>query len=571
MAPRDPLLETFLEEADELLEAFESALLALESAPADREPLGAAFRAAHTLKGNSAMLGFERIAEVTHALEDLLVRLRDGATIPDRGAIDLLLRAGDVLRGLLGAARAGQHAASPEVDGLLAALAARAGRGGEDEPSVSSPAPGSSAAPLVAVEEDGRRPLDSAPDTIRVATDKVDRLVDLAGELVIAQSMVAQAVRQLSGDGLGAERLGALAEAVAQMDRHTRELEERVMAIRMLPIRTAFGRFTRVVRDVAQASGKQVRLETRGDETELDRTVIERITDPLLHLVRNAVDHGLEPPEERRARGKPPVGTVLLAASQRGGSIFIEVTDDGRGLDRARIRARAVEAGLIANGEPLSDEQVDALIWAPGFSTAAEVTEVSGRGVGTDVIRRGIEALGGTIAVETRPGDGTTFRVQLPLTLAIIEGQALRVGGETYVVPLAAVIESVRPAATALHVLVGRAETFVWRGEAVPVVRLHHLFDVPDAEEDPTRGLVVVVEHDGRRAALLVDELLGQQQFVVKNLDRWLCRSDCIAGATILGDGRIALILDVPALVTAGRQGGSDPAPASAATAIAAP
>lgn len=560
MASHDPLLETFFEEADELLEAYESSLLALEAAPADREAVGAAFRAAHTLKGNSAMLGFERIAEVTHALEDLLVRLRDGGAAPDRGAIDLLLRAGDALRALLAAARAGEAAAPPDLEPLLAALAARAA-GGESAVPAAGPAAPAAAGPA---EDDGRRPLDGAPDTIRVATDKVDRLVDLAGELVITQSMVAQAVRQLAADGLPPEQLAALIEAVAQMDRHTRELEERVMAIRMLPIRTVFGRFARVVRDVAQACGKQVRLETRGDETELDRTVIERIADPLLHLVRNAVDHGLEPPDERRARGKPPVGTVLLAASQRGGSIFIEVADDGRGLDRARIRARAVEAGLVAAGEPLTDEQVDALIWAPGFSTAAEVTEVSGRGVGTDVIRRSIEALGGTVTVETRPGAGTTFRIQLPLTLAIIEGQALRVGRETYVVPLAAVIESVRPAPAALHTLVGRAETFVWRGEAVPVVRLHRLFEVPGAEEDPGRGLVVVVEHDGRRAALLVDELLGQQQFVVKNLDRWLCRSDRIAGATILGDGRVALILDVAALVTAGLQGASELAPAAA-------
>jgi two-component system chemotaxis sensor kinase CheA len=565
MASHDPLLETFFEEADELLEAYESSLLALEAAPADREAVGAAFRAAHTLKGNSAMLGFERIAEVTHALEDLLVRLRDGGAAPDRGAIDLLLRAGDALRALLAAARAGEAAAPPDLEPLLTALAARAAGGESAVPAAGPAAP----APAGPAEDDGRRPLDGAPDTIRVATDKVDRLVDLAGELVITQSMVAQAVRQLSADGLPPEQLAALVEAVAQMDRHTRELEERVMAIRMLPIRTVFGRFARVVRDVAQACGKQVRLETRGDETELDRTVIERIADPLLHLVRNAVDHGLEPPDERRARGKSPVGTVLLAASQRGGSIFIEVADDGRGLDRARIRARAVEAGLVAAGEPLTDEQVDALIWAPGFSTAAEVTEVSGRGVGTDVIRRSIEALGGTVTVETRPGAGTTFRIQLPLTLAIIEGQALRVGRETYVVPLAAVIESVRPAPAALHALVGRAETFVWRGEAVPVVRLHRLFEVPGAEEDPGRGLVVVVEHDGRRAALLVDELLGQQQFVVKNLDRWLCRSDRIAGATILGDGRVALILDVAALVTAGLQGGSELA-AAAATAPAA-
>jgi len=557
-APGDPLLEVFLEEAQELLEAFETSLLALEAAPADREALHAAFRAAHTLKGNSAMLGLEALATLTHALEDLLVSLRDGAAGPDRAAIDLLLRGGDVLRRLLGAVRAGEGARSgPEVEALLAALAARA-----------AGAPGAPGAPAGAAglgraggEDDGRRPAEPAADTIRVATDKVDRLVDLAGELVIAQSMVAQAVRQLSGDGLAPERLAPLAEAVAQMDRHTRELEERVMAIRMLPIRTVFGRFGRVVRDLAQASGKQVRLETRGDETELDRTVIERIADPLLHLVRNAVDHGLEPPAERVARGKPAVGTVVLAASQRGGRVVIEVADDGRGLDRARLRARAVEAGLVPSGATLTDEQVDALIWTPGLSTAPAVTEVSGRGVGTDVILRGVEALGGTIAVETRPGAGTTFRIQLPLTLAILEGQALRVGRETYVVPLAAVIESVRPAAGAVRTLVGCTETFVWRDETLPVVRLARLFGVPNAETEPARALLVVVEHDGRRAALLVDDLLSQQQFVVKTLDRRLGRCEGIAGATILGDGRVALILDAAALVGTGLGAPPGPAP----------
>jgi two-component system chemotaxis sensor kinase CheA len=321
----------------------------------------------------------------------------------------------------------------------------------------------------------------------------------------------------------------------------------------MLPIRTVFGRFSRVVRDLAQALGKRVVFETRGDETELDKTVIERIADPLMHLVRNAVDHGIEAPPDRRACGKAETGHITLAAYQQGGAICIDIQDDGRGLERERILRKAADAGLAGKDDALADEQVFALIFHPGFSTAERVTELSGRGVGMDVVKRNVEALGGSISIQSTPGHGTRFRIKLPLTLAILEGQSLRVGQQVYILPLATITESVRPARESLRTVFGAQEAFIMRGEVLPFIRLHRLFGVPDAAEDPTRGLGVVVEHDGRRVALLVDELLGQQQFVIKSLDSNFQRVDGVAGATILGDGRVALILDVPGLVAMGR------------------
>jgi two-component system chemotaxis sensor kinase CheA len=365
---------------------------------------------------------------------------------------------------------------------------------------------------------------------------------------VITQAMVAQAAGALPSD-----HAAALADAVSHMDRHARDLHEQVLALRMLPVRSLFARFPRVVRDVAAALGKQATLEVSGEDTELDRTVIERISDPLTHLVRNAVDHGLETPDQRTAAGKPAAGRLCLTAYQQGGSIYIEIDDDGRGLDRDRILAKAVETGLVAAGQELPDDQVWALVFHPGFSTAARLTEVSGRGVGMDVVRRNVEALGGTITIQTARGQGTRFRIKLPLTLAIMDGQALRVGGHQYILPQSAIRETVRPARGTIHTIGPGAELALVHGEALPILRLHRVFAIADAVEDPTHGLLVVVEHDGRAAALLVDELLGQQQVVVKNLEANYRKVDDVSGATILGDGRVALILDVGALVRRSR------------------
>jgi two-component system chemotaxis sensor kinase CheA len=535
----DPVVEIFFEEAAELLADFEAALLELEESQGDAELLNRIFRAAHTIKGNAGMLGFDDIARFTHGLESLLDALRTGARPVTADVVDALLVSGDVLRRMLHAQQTGGE--TSDVDRTLERLhALREG----DAPGASAAAPS------------GTRPSEpaAAPNaSIRVPIAKVDRLINLVGELVITQSMVAEAV-----GALAPERVAALAEAVAQMDRHARDLHEQVLAIRMMPVRSLFARFPRLVRDVAAVLGKQAMLEVSGEDTELDRTVIERISDPLTHLVRNAIDHGIEPPAARTQAGKPATAHVRLTAYQQGGSIYIEVADDGRGLDRARILAKAVESGLVAAGDALTDDQVWALVFAPGFSTASHVTEVSGRGVGMDVVRQNVAALGGTIAIRTEAGRGTCFRIKLPLTLAIMDGQALRIGAEQYIIPLVAIRETVRPQPGSVHVIGPGAELAIVHGDPLPIVRLHRLFGATAATEDPAAGLLVVVEHDGHVAALLVDELLGQQQVVIKSLEANFTRVRGIAGATILGDGRVALILDVAGLVTlanAGRTG----------------
>ncbi len=356
--------------------------------------------------------------------------------------------------------------------------------------------------------------------------------------------MVAQVVSQFT-----AEKLAVLQEAVSVMDRHARELHERVMAVRMLPIKTLFGRFPRLVRDVAAAIGKQVTLEIVGEETELDKTVIEKIGDPLTHLVRNAIDHGLEDPAGRRAAGKAESGHVRLEAYQQGGSIYIEVADDGRGLDRDRILAKARANGLVTDDQALADEEIFGLIFRPGFSTADRVTELSGRGVGMDVVKRNVEALSGTVTIQSTPGRGTTFKIKLPLTVAILDGQMLRVGGETYIIPLVSIVESIRADEHALRSVLGTGEVVIVRGRVLPVVRVHRLFGVRDASEDATEGLLVIVEHEGLKVALLVDELLGQQQVVIKSLETNFRKMEGVSGATILGDGHVALILDVPGII----------------------
>jgi two-component system, chemotaxis family, sensor kinase CheA len=529
--------EIFFEEAAELLADYEAALLELEESPGDVEPLHRVFRAAHTIKGNAGMLGFDHVAHFTHTLESLLDALRAGVRPVTADAVATLLRAGDAVRFMLRAEQTGQADAD---DAAIAAVLERleALLAGE---------PGAAAGPTSPAHGDDAERADASAASsasIRVPIAKVDRLINLVGELVITQSMVAQAAAAVHGEG-GA----ALADAVANMERHARDLHEHALAIRMIPVRTLFARLPRLVRDVAAALGKDVALDASGEDTELDRTVIERISDPLTHLVRNAVDHGLEPAAERTAAGKPAQGRVRLTACQQGGSVHIEVADDGRGLDRTRILAKALERGLVDASQSLANEQVWALVFHPGFSTAAEVTEVSGRGVGMDVVRRNVEALGGAIAIDTEPGRGTRFRIKLPLTLAIMDGQGLRVGGHEYVVPLVAIRETVRPRPGSVHAIGPDAEVAIVHGEAVRVLRLHRVFGLPDAVEDPTRGLLVVVEHDGAAAALLVDELLGQQQVVVKSLEPHFTRVRGIAGATILGDGRVALILDVAGLV----------------------
>jgi two-component system, chemotaxis family, sensor kinase CheA len=424
--------------------------------------------------------------------------------------------------------------------------AAKPGPGAGSPPQADPRPAASSRAPLA---------LDSA--TVRVATAKVDKLVDLVGELVIAQSMAGQIL-----SGFSEDRLAELREAFSAIERNTRELQERVMAIRMLPIGGVFSRFSRLVRDLAAAAGKKIALEVAGEETELDKSVIERLADPLTHLVRNAVDHGIEKVEGRRAAGKPEQGVIRLEAYHEGGNVVVEVTDDGRGLDPEKIRRKALERGLIEESATLGAEEVQALIFQPGFSTAETVTDLSGRGVGMDVVRRNVEALNGSVGVRSQPGRGASFRIRLPLTLAILDGLLLKVGAESYVLPLVSISESIRPRREEIKTLAGSGEVVLVRGEPRPLLRLHAVFGVDDAVTDPCAGAVVMLEYESRKLALLVDELLGQQQVVVKSLETHYRKVDGVMGATILGDGRAALILDVAGIAQmAGGKPGMPAAP----------
>ena len=398
-----------------------------------------------------------------------------------------------------------------------------------------------------------RRATDKLPSaqessSIRVGIEKVDQLINLVGELVITQAMIEQRTGSL--DPIAHERL---LNSVGQLTRNTRDLQEAVMSIRMMPMDYVFSRFPRMVRDLATKLGKKVEFVTRGAATELDKGLIERIVDPLTHLVRNSVDHGIEMPDARHAAGKNEAGKLTLSAAHQGGNIVIEVSDDGGGLNRERILAKAKQQGLPVS-DSMSDSEVWLLIFAPGFSTAEVVTDVSGRGVGMDVVKRNIAAMGGTVDIRSAPGLGTTIAISLPLTLAILDGMSVKVGEEVYILPLGYVIESLQPACADVKEIAGQGRVIKVREEYLPLIPLHRIFEIEPRFTEPSQGIVVILESDGKKAALLVDGLVGQQQVVVKNLESNFRKVAGISGATILGDGGVSLILDVSALLRSSRQ-----------------
>jgi two-component system, chemotaxis family, sensor kinase CheA len=384
-------------------------------------------------------------------------------------------------------------------------------------------------------------------DRLHVSRDKIDEMINLVGELVITKTMLKQATQSLD-----AASMVRLEMVLAQLERNTRDLQSSVMGIRMLPMSHAFGRFARLVRDTSQRLGKEVRLEVSGGESELDKSMIEKLVDPLTHLVRNALDHGVETPAERRDRGKGDTATLRLHAQHRGGHIEILVSDDGRGIDPERVEARARETGLIREGEAITLARACDLIFEPGLSTATEVSDISGRGVGLDVVRRNIQALNGSLSVETSPGRGTTFVIRLPLTLAIIDGMLVTVGEDAYIVPLAFIVECLHPEASRLKSIAGRGMLVEVRGRYLPLLELGRLTGSAAAPYD--QGLVMVLEAEGNQVALLVDALVGQEQVVIKSLESNYRKVSFIAGATILGEGRVVLILDVASLVRAARE-----------------
>lgn len=416
---------------------------------------------------------------------------------------------------------------------------------------VEAPAPVAAPVPEPAVVAEASKPQAAASvaapaakesSSIRVDVEKVDQLINLVGELVITQSMLTQAATML--DPVAYERF---LSGLGHLERNARDLQESVMSIRMMPMDYVFSRFPRVIRDVSAKLGKQVRLDTYGKETELDKGLIERIVDPLTHLVRNSLDHGIETPEVRLAKGKDATGQLLLSAQHHGGNIVIEVSDDGAGLNRERILAKALQQGMPVS-ESMPDEEVWQLIFAPGFSTAEQVTDISGRGVGMDVVKRNIQEMGGHVEIHSRGGQGTTTRIVLPLTLAILNGMSVKVGSEAYILPLSYVIESLQPLPEHLHSITADGHVIRVRGEYLPLIELHRVFDVTGAQTHPAQGILVIVQADDSRFALLVDELLGQHQVVVKNLETNYRKVPGISAATILGDGSVAFIIDVGAM-----------------------
>ncbi len=571
-------IATFFDEAQEHLESIEEKAMALGSGRADPEVLNSIFRAAHSIKGGSGTFGFVQLSEATHEMETLFDGLRKGRGHADESTVRLLLDACDVFKAHLARLKAGDRASDASMEairdqlsgyraGAKGTAAAPAASGGPTEESFFAPQP----APKPAGETYGlfegapgnapgapekfgffealagdspveynRRKGDQS--SIRVSVEKIDRIVNLVGELVIAQAMMQQAVGTAAKEQ--DEHLG---HSLGTLDRNTRDLQQAVMSIRMMPMEFVFSRFPRLVYDVSSRLGRKVHLRTQGHETELDKELIELLIDPLTHVVRNAIDHGIEPPEERVKAGKPEAGTIVMRATHRGGSVIIDVSDDGRGLDRNRILEKARELGMDYH-ESMTDEQVWGLIFEAGFSTAKEVTSLSGRGVGMDVVRRNITSLGGSVHVRSTKGEGATITIQVPLTLAVLDGMIVSVGEEKYIVPLEFVAEAFKPGANDIRTIVNQASLVAVRGEHLPIIRLEDVVQLKRREGETAEPLCLVVEVDGRRAALLVDSLIGQQQLVVKSLETNMHAVSGVAGATILGDGRVALILDVSAV-----------------------
>lgn len=512
-----------VDESLEHLDAIEQQLLALEADPEGKEALHAIFRGFHTIKGLAAVFEAVQIRNLAHEVETLLDKVREGTVGITAELIDLVLQSADTLRSLLNGAQT-----APPLD-LLSRIEALSGV---------LPA-------AVPLEPNKRAAQTTHPvrAAIKVDTAKLDQLVNLVGELVIAQSQVESSVEVHRRDD------PRLAKNLSQLARMAAELQKAALGMRLVPLGPAFQRLARAFRDLVRQSGKQALLEVSGEEIELDRTILEQLSDALVHMVRNAVDHGLESPEARLAVGKHPVGKLRLAASHRAGHVVIEVSDDGRGLDPGRIRRRAIERGLVSNDAELSTAELLELIFLPGFSTADRVTDLSGRGVGMDVVQRQIERLRGHVEVRSEPGVGTSFFLRLPLTLAVIDGLLVRVGDLRYIFPLFAVKEMFRPAPGSITTLENLQEVALVRGHPVPVLRLRDLLGLGGERAGAANSILVLTEWTGRPCCLMVDEILGKQEVVMKSLGDWFGHMRGVSGGAILSDGTVGLILDPEGLL----------------------
>jgi two-component system chemotaxis sensor kinase CheA len=543
------LLREFITESREHLDNIEQGVLVLENQPADVETLNTIFRAFHTFKGGAGFLNLIPINQLAHVFESLLDLARQGRLLIDASVIELILRGRDVLKQFLDEIEGQIDGARPAAPILIPTAALKVDarkmieniRSGTSKTDPEVPAaPAATSAPETAPDAKAGR----AGTMVKVAATKLDGLLDLVGEMVIAQSLVSQDLSRLT------DLNPQFARNTAQLERITKELQRVSMSLRMVPIRGVFQKMARVVRDISAKQQKKVQFLTSGEDTELDRGVVEELSDPLLHMIRNSMDHGIEPAGRRVAAGKPPTGTLQLRAFHQGGNIVVEVEDDGAGLNRERIRQKAVERGLIPAGTNPTDGEIFNFILAAGFSTAEKVTDFSGRGVGLDVVRRNIERLRGRMDISSQPGLGTLFKITLPLTLAIIDGLIVRVGEERFIIPTLSVRESFRPQADMITPVQNRAEVVNVRGQLIPLLRLRELFDVKSSPPNLADSIIVVAQSGTDFRCLLVDALLHKQEVVIKNLnDMMVHKNRALAGAAILGDGRVGLILDVNALV----------------------
>ncbi|MBW2123359.1 MAG: Hpt domain-containing protein [Deltaproteobacteria bacterium] len=597
----DPeLLQDFVSEAMEHLEGADLYVLTLETEPGNEEALNAVFRAFHTIKGVAGFLGLDQIRSLAHEAENLLDMARRGELKLEGRAIDVTFDAIDTLKRLVGRVGSPHSSGKPTEEGeLITRLLDRihsvaSGRpdGGTEEPLLpkggkdkklgeilveSGVTSRESVNAVLAKQQEAReRPKlgeqlvrdgkttakqvahalrcqkgqdqeHSAlhvKEAVKVDSDRLDRMVDTIGELVIAESMVRKSVEEI------ARFSPQLARQIAQLGKITRELQTMGMSLRMVPVRSTFQRMARLVRDLAKKAGKPVQFVTSGEDAELDKVVVDRIGDPLVHMLRNAVDHGLEAsPEERRRAGKPEKGRIELRAFHKGGNIYIEIEDDGRGLDREAILAKGQQQGLVRKGQQLNDRELFGLIFEPGFSTAEKVTDISGRGVGMDVVKRNVEELRGQVEIRSERGKGTVFTIRLPLTLAIIDGMVARVGKERYIIPTLSIVQLIEPKRGDISTVLEQSEVLSVQGKFVPLLRLSSLYGIPDGKEESCHSLVMIIEEDGRQVGLMVDELLGQQQIVIKNLGSGVGSVPGISGGAIMPDGLVGLILDVGGLI----------------------
>ena len=582
------LLGEFINEGLDLVAKAEDALLSLENDPEDMEAVGMIFRAFHTVKGTAAFMDLSLIAEMGHHAESLLSRVRDREIRYAGGYADLCLRALDMIKELIQAvqgALGGEPLCKPEAyDELMTVLSDPEAHGiCDDEEAPEAPRLGDllvaqgkvSREAVEATVQDGdpgpigsrlvkakaatlcdvsqalraqrsikTRTAATLESSIRVGTARLDRLIDAVGELVIAHSMVAQ------DDIVNTGNHHDLQKKIAHTSKIVRELQDMSMSLRMVPLKGTFSKMARLVRDLSKKIGKSVNFVTEGEDTEIDRNLVDVISDPLVHMVRNAVDHGIELPAAREAAGKPTVGQVKLAAYHSAGSVVVEISDDGKGLDRDKVLAKARERGLLAEGANPSEREVFNLVFEPGFSTAEQVTDVSGRGVGMDVVKRNIESLRGQVEIESEQGRGSVFKMSLPLTLAIIDGMVVRVGSERYIIPTVSIIRSVKPDVADLSTVLRHGEMLTLKDALIPLYRIGRLFKLDGAQREVMENaIVVVVEDKSSQAGLIIDELIGRQQVVIKSLGDSMRDIPGISGGAIMPNGRVGLILDVPSLV----------------------